>query len=140
MAVGALPVNAKQTFDLLWNYADDVWFLAGDRSLDYNHYTKRSLFLAAYTSTELHFLTDQSGTYEPTWQFLERRLNDILYFGGKAGQLLNMASASLNGVQQIASLLVPGRKPIRNPEQDINNLKQQQNKQRKEQNQSKYNE
>lgn len=31
MAVGAYPKNVNETFNILWNYADETWFLAGDR-------------------------------------------------------------------------------------------------------------
>jgi ubiquinone biosynthesis protein COQ9 len=63
MALGAHPNNARQTAQILWNYADEVWTLAGDRSLDYNHYTKRAIFLGIYASTELYLLTDLSENY-----------------------------------------------------------------------------
>jgi len=76
MFIGAMPANAKRTSELLWNYADDVWFLAGDRSTDYNYYTKRSIFLAMYCSTELFMLTDKSKNHSETWKFLERRMLD----------------------------------------------------------------
>lgn len=33
MAVGAYPKNADKTFNILWDYADDAWFMAGDRYL-----------------------------------------------------------------------------------------------------------
>jgi len=29
MAIGALPGNIITTSNILWNYADDSWFLAG---------------------------------------------------------------------------------------------------------------
>ena len=53
--------------DLLWTFSDEVWHRCGDTSTDYNHYTKRILFNAAYASTELHLLTDQSTDKFATW-------------------------------------------------------------------------
>ncbi len=58
MALGILPSNVLTTKNLLWSYADDIWYLAGDRSMDYNYYSKRTLFLAVYASTEMYMITD----------------------------------------------------------------------------------
>jgi ubiquinone biosynthesis protein COQ9 len=60
MALGSHPSNLNSTTNLLWSFADEVWVLAGDRSLDYNYYTKRTLFITIYAATELFMLSDQS--------------------------------------------------------------------------------
>lgn len=60
MAIGAYPSNCSETSSILWQYSDDCWYLSGDRSNDMNFYTKRSLFLYCYMSTELFMLTDKS--------------------------------------------------------------------------------
>ena len=65
MALGAK--HPADTSQILWQYADDSWFLAGDKSQDYNFYTKRSLFLYVYISTELFMLTDKSSELFMTW-------------------------------------------------------------------------
>ena len=70
MAIGALPANSKNTFDLLWDFADDIWVMCGDRSDDINYYTKRLIFIKVYASTELYMLTDKSKDYEETWSYL----------------------------------------------------------------------
>ncbi|KAM3144084.1 Ubiquinone biosynthesis protein coq9 [Paramecium bursaria] len=70
MAIGAK--HPAQTSQILWQYADDSWFLAGDKSQDYNFYTKRSLFLYVYISTELFMLTDKSPELFMTWEFMDR--------------------------------------------------------------------
>lgn len=81
MATGALPANAMDTASILWQFADDSWYLSGDRSEDYNHYTKRLLFLYIYVTCELHMLTDKSPAFEQTWDFLERRMQDTATLG-----------------------------------------------------------
>lgn len=60
--------------NILWSFSDEIWHRCGDRSTDYNYYTKRILFNAAYASTELHLLTDQSPEKRASWEFLTRRL------------------------------------------------------------------
>lgn len=103
MALGAHPSNARQTADLLWRYADEIWTLAGDRSLDYNYYTKRTLFLGVYASTELYLLTDQSEGHAETWHFLQRRIDDVLEIGSAVHRWKNFSTATLSGVMDIAS-------------------------------------
>lgn len=39
------------------------------------------MFLGAYISTELFMLTDKSKDFRDAWEFLERRLDDILLIG-----------------------------------------------------------
>lgn len=67
MAVGATPANAVDTAYHLAVMADEIWYLAGDRSVDMNWYSRRGLLLGAYVTTELHMLTDSSPDFEATW-------------------------------------------------------------------------
>ena len=46
--------------NLLWDYSSEVWYRCGDKSTDYNYYSKRILFNSAYAATELFMLTDKS--------------------------------------------------------------------------------
>jgi ubiquinone biosynthesis protein COQ9 len=74
----AHPSNAKNTLDQLKSMCDEMWFLAGDTSTDYNWYTKRILLAGVYTSTELFMTQDQSENYKATFEFLDRRLQGYL--------------------------------------------------------------
>ena len=69
------PVQIKNYVEnILWEYSDEVWRRCGDKSTDYNYYTKRILFNSAYATTELHLLTDQSPNKNESWEFLSRRI------------------------------------------------------------------
>ena len=57
---------------------DKIWRAAGDRSTDFNFYTKRMLLGAVYTSTLLFWLDDSSYDNSATWKFLDRRINDVM--------------------------------------------------------------
>lgn len=46
-----LPQNSMNTFEQLGELVDEMWFLAGDNSLDLNWYSKRMLLAGVYTST-----------------------------------------------------------------------------------------
>jgi ubiquinone biosynthesis protein COQ9 len=82
----ALPQHATLATKLLYRTVDAMWLAAGDRSTDYNFYTKRLLLAGVYSSTLLVWLDDQSDGLEKTWAFLERRIDNVLKVGGSIGK------------------------------------------------------
>ncbi|KAK9722361.1 Ubiquinone biosynthesis protein coq9, mitochondrial [Basidiobolus ranarum] len=50
-AILAEPWNAEVALRHLGRLTDDIWYLAGDKSFDFNWYTKRFLLSGVYTST-----------------------------------------------------------------------------------------
>ena len=46
-----LPENVASSMGELARLADEMWFLAGDRSVDFSWYTKRATLSAVYAST-----------------------------------------------------------------------------------------
>jgi ubiquinone biosynthesis protein COQ9 len=58
-----------------------MWYEAGDRSADWNHYTKRGLLASVYSTTLLYWMSDggdDEGDFPETWAFLDRRISDVL--------------------------------------------------------------
>lgn len=51
----ALPQNAPNTVKQLAELVDEIWYLAGDQSVDLNWYSKRFLLAGIYTSTGIHY-------------------------------------------------------------------------------------
>jgi len=80
LAILAQPQNAITGAKLAWRSADRMWRIAGDRSTDFNHYTKRGILSALYTSTMLVFLDDDSEGLVSTRGFLDRRIDDVMNF------------------------------------------------------------
>jgi len=80
LAILAQPQNAIAGAKLAWRSADRMWRIAGDRSTDFNHYTKRGILSALYTSTMLVFLDDDSEGLVSTRGFLDRRIDDVMNF------------------------------------------------------------
>jgi len=62
---------------------DAIWHAAGDRSADFNWYTKRLTLGPIYVATLLFWLADHSGDDAATLAFLDRRLAQT----GKIGKL-----------------------------------------------------
>jgi ubiquinone biosynthesis protein COQ9 len=87
----ALPPNAALGARLLWQTVDAIWYAAGDRSTDYNYYSKRTLLSGVYSSTLLVWLNDQSEDQAESWAFLERRLDEVLKLGGRIGRNMKLA-------------------------------------------------
>lgn len=78
----ALPENAGLGPKLLWNAVDTIWRAVGDRSTDFNFYTKRGLLAGVVGATTLYWLADKSEDYADTWAFLDRRINEVIRIGG----------------------------------------------------------
>ena len=81
LACLALPQNAILSMKCLYRTVDSIWFLVGDKSTDYNFYTKRTLLAGVYGATLLYWLDDMSEEYQETWEFLDRRLDGIIRVG-----------------------------------------------------------
>lgn len=76
----ALPMNAAEGAKALWQTADTIWTACGDRSTDYNWYTKRAILASVYSSTVLYWFGDESPGFGATWSFLDRRIEDVMQF------------------------------------------------------------
>ncbi len=88
-AVGflALPPNMPLGLRLMGRTVDAMWRAAGDRSTDFNYYTKRALLAGVYSTTLGHWLQDESEGFEETWRFLDRRVEDVMQIQKLRGRL-----------------------------------------------------
>lgn len=73
-----LPTHAFLMANITHSTVDHIWFEAGDRSADFNYYTKRGLLGAVYAATVLYWLNDKSENCADSWDFLARRIDDVL--------------------------------------------------------------
>jgi ubiquinone biosynthesis protein COQ9 len=78
LSILAMPQNGPTGLKTGWRTADVMWRIAGDKSTDYNHYTKRMMLGAVYGSTLLVWLDDQSEGWAETAAFLDRRIDDVM--------------------------------------------------------------
>ncbi len=74
----ALPQHAAEGAKLVWGTADAIWTALGDTARDFNWYTKRATLSAVYGSTVLYWLGDDSTGNQATWDFLDRRIGDVM--------------------------------------------------------------
>ena len=78
LAILAQPQNALAGARLAWRSADRMWRIVGDRATDFNHYSKRGILSALYTSTMLVFIDDDGEDLAATRGFLDRRIDDVM--------------------------------------------------------------
>ena len=76
----ALPQYAADGARAVWGTADLIWTALGDSSEDVNWYTKRATLAAVYSSTLLYWLGDTTPNHQATWEFLDRRIDDVMQF------------------------------------------------------------
>ncbi len=74
----ALPHHAPEGAALIWGTADAIWTVMGDASEDVNWYTKRATLSGVYGATLLFWLGDQSPGDHATWDFLDRRIEEVM--------------------------------------------------------------
>jgi len=81
MAIQTLPQNAPTAWSNLLNIADEIWYHAGDRSTDFNWYTKRLSVAGIYKTSEIFMLQDKSLDLQDTMAFVDRRLDEVVALG-----------------------------------------------------------
>ena len=81
--LGNIPASLRELHAL----SDEIWYLAGDTSVDTSWYTKRASLAAVYASSDLFMTTDTSKDFKDTEEFVERRLEDVQTLGGTVGHL-----------------------------------------------------
>jgi ubiquinone biosynthesis protein COQ9 len=74
----ALPHHAADGAKAIWGTADAIWTALGDTAQDLNWYTKRATLSGVYGATVLYWLGDDSTGHQATWEFLDRRIGDVM--------------------------------------------------------------
>ena len=66
---------------ILYKVADNIWFLSGDKSLDFNYYSKRFILMNVYLFSYNFWLKDESNNLGDTKSFVEKQISNVLKFG-----------------------------------------------------------
>lgn len=107
----SLPHHAGEGAKAIWGTADAIWCALGDSSEDVNWYSKRATLSGVYSATVLFWLGDDSLEHQATWDFLDRRIEDVMRFEKvKAGVQKNpLLKPFLAGPNWLAAQI---RKPV----------------------------
>ena len=80
MTLFSLPNHAGEGARLVWGTVDQIWTALGDSSDDVNWYTKRATLSGVYSATLLYWLGDDSEDHVASWEFLDRRIENVMQF------------------------------------------------------------
>jgi ubiquinone biosynthesis protein COQ9 len=74
----ALPQNTALGLRLTAGTVSRMWYATGDTSVDFSYYTKRLTLSAVYGATLLYWLDDPSEGHQKSWEFLDRRIENVM--------------------------------------------------------------
>lgn len=118
MTLFSLPQNAADGARLVWGTADNIWCALGDTSDDINWYSKRAILAAVYGSCVLFWLGDNSAGHSASWEFVNRRIGDVMRFEKfKARARNSKVFAPLLGIPR--ALFAGVRAPSRSARSDM---------------------
>ena len=72
------PNNALK---ILFNISDEIWFQAGDKSLDFNFYSKRFILMNIYLNSFLYLMSKKNIDLNSLENFVELQIKGVLTFG-----------------------------------------------------------
>lgn len=108
-ALFALPAYAGDGAKAIWGTCDLIWNELGDGSDDVNWYTKRASLSAVYSATVLFWLGDDSPDHQATWEFLDRRIDNVMQFEKVKAQIRKnpLLKPLLAGPEWLAAQIKP---------------------------------
>lgn len=114
----ALPMYAADGAKAIWGTADKIWNTLGDTSDDVNWYTKRATLSGVYSATVLYWLGDDSIDNQATWEFLDRRIEDVMRIEKLKAQVRDnkALSALMTGPNWLLSKV---KAPLKVPDIDL---------------------
>ena len=85
---------------------------SGDTSDDVNWYTKRATLSGVYSATVLFWLGDDSLDNQATWEFLDRRISDVMRIEKAKAAVWNnpVLSRLMAGPAKMAQSIKPPRR------------------------------
>ncbi len=114
----ALPQYLGDGAKLIWGTCDEIWDALGDKSDDVNWYTKRATLSGVYSATVLYWLGDTSQDHAATWEFLDRRIDNVMQIEKAKAQVRESPTLSklLAGPNWVMSHI---KAPARFPKGDL---------------------
>lgn len=103
----ALPHHSILGLKLLYRTVDLMWKAIHDKSTDFNFYTKRLTLSAVYSTTLLYWLNDESEDYQDTWDFLDRRITNVMQFEKTKAQVKKFTAKLPDCWQTLSKLRYP---------------------------------
>ena len=83
--------SPKNVFKILFNISDEIWFLVGDKSLDFNFYSKRFILMNIYLNSFLYLISQKKRNLKNLEIFVERQIKAVLTFGKLKSKFKSLA-------------------------------------------------
>ena len=73
--------SPKNFLKVLFNISDEIWYLTGDKSLDFNFYSKRFILMNIYLNSFIYFISQKNVNLQNVEKFVDRQIRAVLIFG-----------------------------------------------------------
>ena len=83
--------SPKNTFKILFDISDEIWFLVGDKSLDFNFYSKRFILMNIYLNSFLYLISQKKRNLKNLEIFVEKQIKAVLTFGKLKSKFKSLA-------------------------------------------------
>jgi ubiquinone biosynthesis protein COQ9 len=93
-----MPANIMSCHSSAADAVDVMWRYAGDKSTDFNYYSKRGLLLGVYLAAKAYYFADESKDYFKTKEFIASSLDNIINIASYKNKL------KLPGMEEIPIL------------------------------------
>jgi len=104
----SLPLSAGTALRCLYGTVDALWLAIGDTSTDYNFYTKRMILAGVFSTVLLQWLGDDSDGKQDTWDFLDRRIANVMSFEKFKARLPDASGLASAPFRFLGALRYPG--------------------------------
>lgn len=109
-ALMAVPPMAALAARLVWATADAIWRGLGDKSTDFNFYSKRAILSGVLTSTTARWLADNSDDEAATMAFLDARIENVMQIEKVKAQAKKLGFDPAAPVGWLAKLRYPAER------------------------------
>jgi rpsU-divergently transcribed protein len=83
--------SPKNALKILFDISDEIWFLVGDKSLDFNFYSKRFILMNIYLNSFLYLISQKKRNLKDLEIFVEKQIKAVLTFGKLKSKFKSLA-------------------------------------------------
>ncbi len=103
----ALPIHGRLGAELAWKTADAIWRGLGDKSTDFNFYSKRGILTGVWTTTFARWLADDSQDEAATNAFLDARIENVMQIEKAKAKIRELNIDPKKPIEWLARLRYP---------------------------------
>ena len=109
-AMLALPTFGLLGPRLAWQTSDAIWRGLGDKSTDFNFYSKRGILTGVWTSTFARWLSDDSEGEAATHSFLDARIENVMQIEKAKAKMRELDLDPAKPISWLAKLRYPAER------------------------------